>query len=510
VNVARIRLVACAAVLLFTVTLCGCEPVEELPPPRPLAKSAGPISGDSWQDRLRSGSPKTRLSALRHAGWLTSKKRIEDLLPLLVDACADEDPESSRAAKGALLRLCKRGFQQEVNAALQSALQSTSAEDRIAAARALPALSQVAKAPEGIVPLVGLLGDREESLRAAALDGLQQIAVRGKSNHVATLAAMAGESGNAQTRISAAHLFRRLGMTALESADILLKWLHDEDPRVRASAALALQRFGGRPEGAVKQLVAATEDAQEQVQLAALESLRQIGPQEPFVVERMIELTSDDRPPIRAAAARVLWRLKDAARDAQPRLLALCKDSSPEVRHAAIGALGLVGDGTNVADAALHLLSDDVPKVRAQAMVTVGLQAPPERGVAPAIRMLDDPYGMARRNAVDALIGYRIESKRAWPPLVEMADDSHPEVQRMLAMVPFALGPPTQAEIPAVAVHLTDESAAVRQAAVAALRLAAERGPHKDRALQALRRAADSNDAVAASAARKALASLNQ
>jgi len=170
-----------------------------------------------------------------------------------------------------------------------------------------------------IAELIGLLGDKEPTVRNSAVEELEQI-----------------------------------GESAVPS---LIKSLEDDYWIVRQRSAETLGRISDPR--AVEPLIAALEDGNMWVRLRSVESLGQISDHR--VVEPVNSVLADKNELVRRRAAEVLGQLCDV-RSVGPLINAL-SDKNELVRRQAAEALGLIGDKQAI-EALTKTLKDGNPDVR--------------------------------------------------------------------------------------------------------------------------------------------------
>jgi cyclophilin family peptidyl-prolyl cis-trans isomerase/HEAT repeat protein len=168
------------------------------------------------------------------------------------------------------------------------------------------------------------------------------------------------------------------------SVPALLSLLEDAEAAVRREAAFALGQIGHR--SAREPLERALAAADPELRELALEALGKL--QDRAATPAVVRLLADPAPALRRAAAVALWRLADST--AIDALLARDDDPDPEVRWRVIYALEKTpAPARIVLRAALHLMDDADPRVRASAARTIGRQKHP-RGSAYLIGALAD------------------------------------------------------------------------------------------------------------------------
>ncbi|AYF77181.1 fumarate reductase/succinate dehydrogenase flavoprotein subunit [Nocardia yunnanensis] len=209
--------------------------------------------------------------------------------------------------------------------------------------------------PDGFAdPLIAALADEDAEVRAAAVDGLRELAE--------ILPATTGLAGHADSpdpvvRAAVVDLLRAL---RTGSGELFAKAAVDADHRVRIQAVNALVSLDDW--GA---LTAAAHDDNREVRIAAARGLATIGL---GGADTLRALTGDRDPLVRAAALTALGRLGDSADAAT--LCAALSDSAWQIREGA--ARGLAALGPDEAAAPLSAALTDIhPDIRKAAVLTL-------------------------------------------------------------------------------------------------------------------------------------------
>lgn len=244
--------------------------------------------------------------------------------------------------------------------------------------------------PRDCEALVECLNARSHSIRAAATNSLEALAMRVPEavEKALSKADLEGPGG-----ADIAHVLSRLGSEG--AVEVLKRGLYSGDPRTRRAAVQALAMANATD---VAQLIGyAVADEDIDVQIAAVRTLGQMSTKEANAPLRTA--LDSPFPPIRAEAALALGR-RDAG-NAVPRIRALLEDEEPVVVAAALDALAWLGDNT-VAQAVESALSQDddevfqaglraartLPKADAERLLPKGLNHPGWHVRMLAIRLL--------------------------------------------------------------------------------------------------------------------------
>jgi HEAT repeat protein len=321
------------------------------------------------------------------------------VVTLLVEQLRSEDLETRQAAAVALGRIGDR----RATAPLVQTLHDVDV--------AVPAAGALARIGDrdAFEGLLTLLGNRDASIRQAAIAALNSIGHPDMAGRVAPL-------------------------------------LSNPDPLVRESALRIAGYFGYAD--CIEQVLRCCRDASETVRRAAIESLAFFD--DPRVVPTLTEALDQRQPSgVRAAAAAALVRLDDTvAVDALARAL---RDSEAWVRYVALRSLGSMGD-RGVAPRVLETLrSDPAPHVRLAAIDVLGRLGPPEAWdvLEPLAQSSDSDIGGAaivalghldRPEALSALEGF-LRAPQPWQRVAAVtatSQRSDVQVARLLQWVAAA------------------------------------------------------------------------
>jgi HEAT repeat protein len=283
--------------------------------------------------------------------------------------------------------------------------------------------------------------------------------------------------GDAPARLSAARGLGRVGGSAV--LPDLLGLLLDEDPAVRRGAAEAVEAAlpDWRRSDAARQAVAAFADRLRQGpdQARAVDALVIARTPQAYAAlwEALLGLDGKLDPLVRAALDRLDpgWRRSDEARRALPALAAALRDPSDGRALAAVRLLRDLG-AAEAAPALVPLLIHASAAVRDEALAALDqIARTPQADAAlwEALLRLDSGFPLVR-GALDRLDpGWRRsdEARRALPALAAALRD--PSEGRALAAVGLLRDLGAEQAAPALVPLLVHASAAVRDAALAAL-----------------------------------------
>lgn len=423
-----------------------------------------------WTRLLKSEDPQKRSSAA------TSLLAADDdsALKALLDALASDQPESGRIS--VITAFGVKGDDRataQIIAALDDNSDpvrqaATAALTSITTARSVKLLEQSAgdpkrplqlrvqtvsilgemRAMDAIPGLIGLLSDKEESVRASARTALERITLRTFDaaerwvdwwKHSSTLSRdeMLEELVNLQSdrlRIMAALIEKLQIQRVMERKDRndpaqLIDILSESDsPKVKILVIKELREVKElRGKAAVDALVKVLGDTEAPVRQAAAEALGQQG--DPAAGAALVKVLEDPVTSVRVAAATALGLLK--VRDAVPALCLRLSDPSPEAAIAAASAVGEIADPAAL-DSLVRVLGLTGPSPalhEAMAKALARLNDP--RALPTLLRLVGSPSENLRWTAVDGLGGFR------WPPNEPLAGVRVKDV--IAALQPVAL-----------------------------------------------------------------------
>jgi len=212
-----------------------------------------------------------------------------------------------------------------------------------------------------IGPLIHVLEDRNEKIRAAALQALGHVGTSGLDSLAKSL-----ESPRVDVRLHATAALGKLG--SKNAVPALSKCLMDNDPRVRRSAIQSLGLIADQT--CVNPLILALKDEDPQVRQLAIKNLDMFDdprnldlflgmlsdksktvseqlistliPKGDLILDQLIEALDDENPVVKVSASLTLGYLKD--KRALPALMPLLSNMIWSVRRAAVFALGELRD----------------------------------------------------------------------------------------------------------------------------------------------------------------------
>jgi HEAT repeat protein len=315
--------------------------------------------------RLKSASPRSRLSAVQKLGHEGDLSLVHPLTEIL----ADDSAEVRTAAAQALGRIRN----EQVIAPLAARLRvDPEPEVRLAIVTSLHAL----QSPDAIPSLVEALADGSGEVGWKAAQALKLLKwepaddVERASFLLATtrfedVIAIGQSAIGPLIKIAQGTTYQR-SIRAVEALSIvggaqavrpLLECLECADFTVRSAAATALGEVGdGR---ALDPLINALRDTYHQVCLAACISLGKLGDER--AVEPVIAVLQHQAPDVRTAAVETLGKLRD--RRSVPGLVQALSDSDNIVRESAAMALGFIRDEAAI-EHLVVALTDSQPTIR--------------------------------------------------------------------------------------------------------------------------------------------------
>lgn len=451
--------------LAFLVCLIGCnrkpEPVptqEEVPPETaPVVQpKKDPLNGREvvyWIERLGNEVTSTQAQGvLATAG--------EPVVPALIEALQSQNERTRTGAQSALSRIGKPAVQP-----LTDALANDAVGDR-----AVVCLVQIGSA--SIAPVTKALEDKDAKVRTRAVQTLKRLA-KTEAN------AVARESGepllgllkdpDEVVRAAAASALVDLPLRA-DAIPSLRTALKADDPATRAGAVRALATLGRDAKEAGPDIVEVLKnDGKEPVRIAAAQALAKVKDTPGAVAALAGAVKKDDKARVRQAAAAALGELSEEAKVAVPALASALDDKETSVRIAAALALAEFSeDGTPAIPALAKSLQDEDPKIRSAAIKALVYIGKPARGeLAKAIK---SPHPEVRLPALKAIIDAGGDEAKAAVPLVAAGlKDKNAATRKEAAESLKLFGADAKPALPALTLALKDESTDVRLRSVECL-----------------------------------------
>ena len=293
--------------------------------------------------QLRSGSAKTRLTAVEKLARSAEADTVEPL----IFALKDKDLTVRCLAAKALVRC-------EDRRAVEPLLQMLRDKEPLARTAAAETLGQL-RDPVAVNWLVGLLRDPDPGARAAVSRSLQQLGWR------------PGDDSQRVLQILAMGNLRQVAELGPQAIDPLLEMLRTGAPDKQFSAVRALGEINDPR--VVKAMIEALGKPNPGIQIAALGTLERFAdPSSCPAIERLLK---DSNANVRGAVVEALARC--GGERAVPALIRTLKDTSWDVRNATVKALGVLGPAAAAAvDGISTLLRDPDRDVRESAVIALG------------------------------------------------------------------------------------------------------------------------------------------
>jgi HEAT repeat protein len=262
-----------------------------------------------------------------------------------------------------------------------------------------------------------------------------------------------------------------------EAVDELTKGLADEKPQLRTAAAKGLQMLQAPPEMVGPALMAVASDPDPDVSANIVSALAGLGES---AVPRVVKALQ--KPKARPLALRVLTKMGPKAAGAVDSLIAASKDADPEYRGKIFLTLAAIGpEAAPATDALSEGISNDDKGVRESALYALREIGPGAKAATrPLLRKMEADRSFDSLAAAWALSriapGNDAVAKRTLPVLLRGLSSADEQTRLNSAEAIAEWGPnaaPAGAELKKVAHE--DKSAAVREAAEAALKRVAGR-----------------------------------
>ena len=444
--------------------------------------------------RLRDDDPGVRAAAVRVLGWLKTKS-----LPAvdeLVERLRDENPRVREEAASALGAI--GSADDSVVQGLSEALSDRNERVRRSAARALGTFGP--KAVDSAAALAHSLNDSDKYVRISAVQALGQIGP-GAEKAVSALADVLEGTDN-YTRQQALKALQQIGRASHPAFASIRLLLADPEQETRRAAAMAMAAIGPAAKPALKELSDIVADSQEDattryntalalggiggeafgILRQGLESddavrrklcvsaMSQLSAQAEEVIPHLLRRLDDPDEQVRSSVTVALHQLR---REAVPALKAALDSPNPRVREAAVGTLWWqsIEDPTLVPLLVLRL-RDEATSVRLRAIGAVrSYPAPIPQAVPFLIDALIDDDASVHRSAFGVLLGYGPAAADATDRLVVLCKNGADEKMRSAALrVLAAIPPPPETLLPLLEHALNDDSVAMQQSAIAAIR----------------------------------------
>jgi HEAT repeat protein len=368
--------------------------------------------------------------------------------------------------------------------------------------------------------LLPLLGDRDPSIRAAAVQALGRIPTGDRASTIIDRLLPFLSDSNSSIRGAAIQALGQIatGVRAGPVIDKLLPLLSDQDRTISAVAAQALGQIatGERAGPVIDKLLPLLGDPNSSIRAAAIQALGQIatGARAGATIDKLLPLLNDQDRAISAAAAQALGQIATGERAAPvtDRLLKLLGD--PISSGAATQALGQIATGERagtVIDELLPLLHDPNSSIKGAAIQALGKIAPSTRTgpvIDKLLPLLGDPNSSIRSAAAQVL-GQIATGEHVGPViagLLPLLGDPDSSIKRgaIASLGQIATGARAGPVIDKLLPFLGDQDASIVYAAAQALGQIAT-GERAGAAINALLPLLDNPNSPARSAAARAL-----
>jgi HEAT repeat protein len=274
-------------------------------------------------------------------------------------------------------------------------LHSTTPQERAAAALALGARAESARAARPA--LIRLLGDADANVRWRVGEALADLGVDASCCLAALVDVLRDETGAG--RGSAARLIGKIGPDAEGAVPYLVAAIRDPREEVRAQAVVTLGQIGPPARAALPALVAAFDDTAVRWQLA--DALGSIAPEAPEVVPVLMRGLKDESSSVRWRAASALDHVSSPGPELVAALAAATSDVSENVRLASLKALSKT-KAPSLTALCVRALKDPDSRVRSKAAEVLG-RAGSAATVPELEPLLQDPEPTVREIAARAI-----------------------------------------------------------------------------------------------------------
>jgi HEAT repeat protein len=299
-------------------------------------------AGDALRKMLKedkdAGARRSAACAVGNFGPVAAEAR-----PELEQALDHADARVRQNAAWALGRLKDKAGASGAEGLAKALADSDPAVRRDAAA----ALAEVGRptASPALRALIGCIAkEKEAGVRSVAVGSLVSL-VGPQDKAVAADLRDLLKADDREVRHGAALALANVGGADAKAAlPVLLEALRDDDATTRELAALALANMGEAAAEAVPALGKALSDRSELVRRNAAVALTRVGPEAGKVLRALVRALGTEEPPeVRQYAARALFRSRSDVSEVVPELLAVLKeDRDQTVRQCVVLSFGLV------------------------------------------------------------------------------------------------------------------------------------------------------------------------
>jgi len=211
-------------------------------------------------------------------------------------------------------------------------------------------------------------------------------------------------SASAEVRCLAVEIVAKLGQDASAAGPAILDAVRDKDPHVQAVCIAALPKVGVSAEMAVPALIDLLKGENNVIAARTLSQYRAAAAP---ALEALVDLLKDESQIVEARwnAARTIGKIGPEANSAVPVLIEMTHEKDSTIREHSAEAIGDIGPvvGAEAIAALIQSMSDPAPKVRRDAVRSLGYIGPKAREAIPEIRKLyQDPEEIVRQAAANA------------------------------------------------------------------------------------------------------------
>jgi len=333
------------------------------------------------------------------------EKNAHAMLPVLITALTDSDPEVRRNANVALDRI--GDVNNTAIPELTKALNSPDLETRISAIHALGSFGVNAQA--SVPELIRALSSSDEEVRTVSLYALNRIAMKLPTAELTLIKAL--KDPDVQVRRNVNIVLSNMGEKAHAAVPELINTLDDSDTEVRCNAINALSGIGEKAEAAVPELVKALNDSDVNVRIKVINALGNIGNKAQAAVPALIKLLSERNDAVRESVLVALGEMRDKAEVATPEVFKLLDDRNDRIRILAIKVIVKISEKNlifieQLSNKLIKILTSDIENsVRAQAADSLGRMGDKAKTAIPELtkRAHFDPDEFVRVKASIAL-----------------------------------------------------------------------------------------------------------
>lgn len=315
---------------------------------------------------------------------------------------------------------------------------------------------------DAIKLLISQLGNKDERIR---INAGRVLTDRGKEAVPALIEAF--KDHNKFVNMHAMVIVGKIGPAALPE---LIRALEDKDEKVRASAAEAIGLSESKLVGAVPALIKSLQDQNKTVRIASIKTLGKIGPEAASSTSALRKILKSPDDEVREKVLGSLGEIGPEAKLAIPDLIdILLKDRNADIRSATASALGSIDrKDPSVIAALIAAFKDEDANVAGLAALAIGMSKN-DAAVPALMEVLEDSNPNLRARSVEALGLIGVKAKEVVPALTQALKDSDDDVRAKASEALGAFGAEAESAVASLTEALEDRIPVVRANAASSL-----------------------------------------